>query len=196
MNRISRGIVTGAAVGVVLISAGLVTFFAWPSSSQQGSEKRTPVPRFVLRFADQQHVTKVVGHGSRGFAWFTGRDRDGRAVVSVGVGGQWLTPFTSAHRFNDAIAREKLHVFTADGGPTLDTLGYRQLGGLVAPGVGRVKVLFHGGGSRGLSITDGAFYYRSRVSPTHFPAKVVAYDRSGAALATQTLSRPSAPGGQ
>jgi hypothetical protein len=197
MNRISRGVVIGAAaVAVALVSAGLVAFFAWPSSSQQGSEKRPPVPRFVLRFADHQHVTKVVGHGSQSFAWFRGRDQDGKAVVSVGIGGQWLTPFISAQRFNEAITREKVHVFTADGGPKLDTLGYRQLGGLVAPGVRRVKVLFDDGGSRTLPITDGTFYYGSRVTPTHFPTKVVAYDSSGAPLATKNLSRPAAPGAQ
>jgi hypothetical protein len=197
MNRISRGLVIGAAaLAVALVSAGLIAFFAWPTSSQQGSEKPTPVPRFVLRFADQQHVTKLVGHGSRSFAWFKGRDQEGKAVVSVGIGGQWLTPFISAQRFSNAIAHEKVHVFTADGGPKLDTLGYRQLGGLVAPAVRQVKVLFDDGGSRTLAITDGTFYYRSRVTTTHFPTKVVAYDSSGAPVATKNLSRPAAPGAQ
>jgi hypothetical protein len=194
VNRSPRRVVIASAAMLALASAGLVAFFAWPAS-QQGSQERAPVPRVVLRFADQQHVTELVRHGSRGFAWFTGRDRDGRDVVSVGVGsGRWLTPFIPVRRFNDALAREKLHVFTADGGPTLDTVGYRELDGLVAPEVRQVKVLFHDGGSRTLPIVDSAFYYRSRIDRTHFPAKVIAYDRTGTALATKTLSRPSAPG--
>jgi hypothetical protein len=117
-------------------------------------------------------------------------------VVSVGIGRQWLTPFVSAQRFNDTIAREKVHIFTADGGPKLDALGYRQLGGLVAPSVRQIKVLFDDGGSRTLRISDGTFYYMSRGTPTHFPAKIVAYDSGGAPLATKNLSRPAAPGAQ
>jgi hypothetical protein len=177
---------------LALASAGLVAFFAWPAGEHR-TQGRAPIPRPVLRFADQQHVTGLVRHGPRGFAWFTGRERNGRAVVGIATG-RWLRPFIPVRRFNDALAHQKLHVFTVDGGPTLDTVGYRELGGLVAPSVRQVKVLFRGGGSQMLPIVDSAFYYRSRVDRTHFPASVVAYDGAGTALAASVLSRPSAPG--
>jgi hypothetical protein len=149
------------------------------------------IPGAMVRFAADSHVTGLDRLGpatSTGLGWFSGTNAAGQTVVAVGSPREF-GPFVPL----DYALRADLDVFSEDGGSTLTSVDWRELAGLVGPNVERVEVVLQGGGTRTTPLAEHAFVY-SGASPDPLPVKVVAYDDTGAVVATKDLPSLAAPG--
>jgi hypothetical protein len=161
------------------------------ASSNKASIGSPGVPGAVVRFAAQSHVAAVKRLGpatSTGLGWFTGTDPAGQVVVAVGSS-RGFGPFVPIDRVLEA----GMSLYSEDGGATLNSVGWRELAGLVRPGIGRVELVLESGRTKVVTVVDHAFVY-SAARPGPFPVEVRAYDGSGNIVATRDLLPPSAPG--
>jgi hypothetical protein len=183
-------LIAGTTVSAIGGTAAISVFATRDAAPAAASP--APIPAPLLRFAEQQHVTMLRRHGPTGIVWLTGTDARGHRVIAVGTGDA-MSPFGPIERFQRSLAATKLLVFTSDSGPTLDTLGRRVVGGLVASDVTRVEARVQGGDVQPVALTDGAFAYTTAITREHFPTAVVGYDEAGSIVASKALSQPSPP---